>query len=164
VLLSLALLGAAGVSKARLDAQALEHDSLIVEGKVLRLWVTTGKGAGRHVAYEYPASLEREAGMLRGETTLSRVYFDPLKEAGPIAVKVCRTNAPNHQVIGEPPRTFASLAAVAIALGLLALVGLAGVVNLLWWWLCRQTPGLVWHLSWSVKRVSWRLPTDGRYP
>src|SRR5262245_48231486 len=50
------LFGTAWVIKCRFEALALERDAVIIDGTVVRLWVTTGRGSGlHHVAYEYPA-------------------------------------------------------------------------------------------------------------
>jgi hypothetical protein len=156
VLIGVSLLGAAWVIKCRSDALALERDGVTVEGKVLRLWVTTGKGSSFYVAYEYPVPPELEAHTFLGETRLDQEQFAKLKEGGPVAVRVCRTDPANHQVLGEPHRVFASIAALAFCLGFLALLALAGVVNLWWWWICRgrPRPGPVFVVS--VINVRWR--------
>jgi hypothetical protein len=141
VLIGLSLLGTAWLLKCRSDTLALEQDSVTVKGRVLRLWITTGKGASFHVAYEYPASTGGDAQVFRNEIVMSEKRFDALKEGGPIAVMVCSTNPANHQVVGERPRTWSSSAAVLLYLGFLALLTLAGVVNLGWWWVSCRKPG-----------------------
>jgi uncharacterized protein DUF3592 len=139
----LSLLGTAWVIKCRSEALALERDAVTIDGTVVRLWVTPGRGSGvHHVAYEYRAPSEVEARTFQGETTtLSDEHFARLEEGGPIAVKVCRTDPPNHQVVGASTRVFASTAALAFSLGVLALLTLAGVINLWWWWISHRRSG-----------------------
>src|SRR5262245_25703244 len=88
-LLVLSLLGGAWVLKCRSDDLALEQDSVIVQGKVLRLWVTSGKRSSTcHVAYEYQAPGEAKARTFQGETRLDDEHFARLTEGGLLAVKV----------------------------------------------------------------------------
>jgi hypothetical protein len=134
-LIVLSILGDAGVIKCRSQAPALERDAVTVEGRVLRLWITTGKGSGLQVAYEYLPPTDSEARTIQGETKIDNEHFVRLKEGGSVAVRVCRTDPSNHQVLGEPPRVLASAAAFTFTIGLLALPALAGVVNLWWWWI-----------------------------
>jgi hypothetical protein len=141
---------------------ALERDSVIVEGKVLRLRTNAHRRYGHHVAYEYSAPPELEARTFQGETNrLPKEHFDRLKEGGPIAVTICRTDPANHQVFGEPPRSFASAAALAFSLGILALLGLAGVINL-WWWVSRgrDRPAQVLVLDLKSVKVWPREPKE----
>src|SRR5262245_6206196 len=103
--------------------------------------MTRAKKGWRYcVEYDYPALPEAGPPTFRNKTELPREYFDPLKEGGPIATKVCRTDPANHQVAGQPPRTFSSTAATLFCLGLLALLALAGAINLWWWWVSRRKP------------------------
>jgi hypothetical protein len=140
-LIVLSLLGAAYAIKCRSEALALEHDSVTVEGRVLHLKTARGKGGWSfRVAYEYPAPPETESKLFRNETRLPKEPFGLLKEGGPIAVKVSRTDPANHQVVGEHPRAFSNPAAMPIALGLLALLALVGGINLWWWWVSRRNP------------------------
>jgi hypothetical protein len=140
-LIVLSLLGAAYVIKCRSEALTLEHDSVTVEGKVLHLKTTRGKGGwGFRVEYEYPAPPETESQVFRNETRLPKEHFGLLKEGGPIAVKVSRTDPANHQVVGEHPRAFSNKVAMPFALGLLALLALVGGINLWWWWVSRRNP------------------------
>jgi hypothetical protein len=134
VLIGLSLLGAAWFLKCRSDALALQQDSAIVQGKVVRLWITTGKGASFHVTYEYPASVAADAPVLKKEALLYKEHFDRMKEGGPSSVRVCRSDPANHQVVGAPPRIWSTGAALLLYLGFLALLMLAGVINLWWWW------------------------------
>jgi hypothetical protein len=152
-LIGLSMLGAAWVIKCRSDALSLERDAVTVEGKVLRLWVTTGKGSGLHVAYEYPDPLELGARTFRDETKLDDEHFALLKEGGPVAVDVCRTNPANHQVVGKDRRVLASNAALVFCIGLLALPALAGVINLWWWCVSHRKPGPCQVFILSVKTV-----------
>jgi hypothetical protein len=137
-LLVLSLLGARWACQRRSDALALERDSLIVEGKVVQLWTTRGKGMHYHVAYQYPASPDAGAPVLRGEDELPERDFSRLEVGGPLAVKVSRADPTNHLVHGARPRAFSDPAALPIALGVLATLALAGLVNLGWWWTCRR--------------------------
>jgi hypothetical protein len=138
----LSLLGAAWMIQCRFQALALERDAVTVEGTVVRLWVTTNKGSViHHVAYEYPAPPGEEARTFQGKTKLPEEHIAFLKQGGPIAVKVCRTDPANHQVVGESGRVLASTAAFALCLGLLAVLALAGAVNLWWWWISYRKSG-----------------------
>ena len=140
--LVLSLLGAAWVLKCRFEALALQQDSVNVEGKVVRLWMTKPKNRTYyHVEYQYPAPPEGDTPLFRDKAELDEQHFIRLKEGGPITVKVCRTDPANHQVVGESPRVFSSTAAMLFSLGLLALLALAGVLMLWWWWICRLKPG-----------------------
>ena len=140
--LVLSLLGAPWVLKCRSEALALEQDSVNVEGKVVRLWRTKPKNRTHYrVEYEYPAPPEAHPAVFRDKAELDEQHFIRLKEGGPIAVKVCRTDPANHQVVGESPRVFLDTAATVFCLGLLALLALAGVINLWWWWISRREPG-----------------------
>jgi hypothetical protein len=71
-LIVLSLLGAGWAFKCRFDALALEQDSAIVEGKVVRLWITHGKGQHYRVAYQYPAAADAGARVLQDEAELPR--------------------------------------------------------------------------------------------
>jgi hypothetical protein len=142
IFLILSLLGAAWVLKCRAEALDLEHDSVIVDGKVLRLWKTKPKNRTYfRVEYEYPASLKAGTPMFRDTAEVDEQQFNGLKEGGPIAVKVCRTDPSNHQVVGESPRVFLNKAAMVFCLGLIALLALAGVIMLWWWWISRRKAG-----------------------
>jgi hypothetical protein len=138
--LTLALLGAAWVLKCRSDALALERDNVTVSGKVLRLWVSTGKGSHKHVAYQYPAPSDAETRTFHDDSQISDEAFARLKEGGPIAVKVCRTDPTIHQIAGGSGPAMASTAAMYLCLGVLAFLALMGVINLGWWWKCRRNP------------------------
>jgi hypothetical protein len=136
----ISLLLAAWALKCRSDALALEGDSVMVEGKVLRLWVTHGKGLHHHVAYEYPATPDAGARLLQSEEQIPEKAFDRLKVGGPVAVKVCRSDPANHLVAGARPRAFSDPLALPFVLGILAMLALAGAINLWWWWFCRRRP------------------------
>jgi hypothetical protein len=141
-LLVLSLLGTAWVIKCRCEALALEQDPVNVEGKVLRLWTTQERRRVHyHVEYEYSAPADVDTKVLRDWTELPEVYFKRLKEGGPVGIKVCRTDPGNHQVAGERPRVFSSSAAMFFCLGVLAILALAGVLNLAWWWISYAKPG-----------------------
>jgi hypothetical protein len=152
-LIGLSMLGVAWVIKCRSDALALERDAVTVEGKVLSLWVTTGKGSSLHVAYEYPDPLDLEARNFKGETKLDNEHFALLKVGGPVAVDVCRTSPANHQLVGQDRRVLASNAALVFCIGLLALPALAGVLNLWWWWVSRRMPRPVHVFVMTVKTI-----------
>jgi hypothetical protein len=149
------------VLKCRAEALALEQDSVTVEGKVVQLWTTRLKNRTCfQVAYEYPARPEADGPPFRDTAEVDEQHFRQLIEGAPIALKVCRTDPANHQVVGEPPRVFSSTAATLLCLGFLALLALAGVIMLWWWWICRRKPGatqlfvLFRFSSWGIKSVS----------
>jgi hypothetical protein len=110
---------------------------MIIEGKVVRLWISHGKGAHYHVAYQYSATAG--ARVLQGEVEIPEREFQRLEVDGPLGVKVCRADPANHLVHGATQRTSSDPAELAIALGLLGMLGLAGVFNLWWWWACRRS-------------------------
>jgi hypothetical protein len=111
----------------------------MVDGKVVRLWETSGKGAGWHVAYEYPASADAGAPVLQSEDLLQTAGdFSRLKVGGPIAVRVCRADPANHLANGAPQRAFSNPVSYPIALAVVATLALAGIANLGWWWACRR--------------------------
>ena len=139
MLIVLSLLGTWWTLRCRADALALERDSAIVEGHVVQLWVTHGKGQHYWVAYEYPATLNAGAAALQGEVGMPKECFDRLKVGGPVAVKVCRTDPTNHLVLGARPRMASDPAVVAAAMVILALIALAGIINVAWWRICRRT-------------------------
>ena len=140
--LAVALLGAAWVLKCRSDTLALEQDPVIVEGKVVQLWKAPNRRRWHcYVRYEYPAPPQMDAHVFRNETELAELHFNRLQEGGLVAVKVCRTDPANHQVVGEHARIFSSTAAMYLCLGLLALLATAGVFNLWWWWVSCGKPG-----------------------
>jgi hypothetical protein len=139
--LFLSLLGTAWVIKCRSAALALEGDAAIVDGTVVRLWITTGKGSGvHHVAYEYALPPLPAAHSFHGETRLSDEQFARLRQGGPIAVRMCRSDPANHRLAIEAAPVLASTAALAFSLALLAVLALAGGINLWWWWVCRGKP------------------------
>jgi hypothetical protein len=140
VLIALSLFCAAWLIKWRFDALALERDSVTVEGKVLRLWTTrANNGPAYRVEYEYSAPLEAEPRVFREQVQLYEEYFNALREGGPIAVTVCRTDPTNHRVLGEAPRASSSIAALVFGLTFVAFLALVGGFNL-WWWICRRKP------------------------
>jgi hypothetical protein len=129
--LVLSLLGTACVLKCRAEALALEQDSVNVEGRVVRLWTTKPKNRTYfRVEYEYPAQPNADTPTFQDKAELDEQHFQRLKEGGPIAVKICRTDPANHQVGGESPRVFSSTAATLVCLGLIALLALAGATML----------------------------------
>src|SRR4029453_1470132 len=132
----------------RASALALENDPVHVQGKVLRLW-TTNENNGRHyrVEYAYSAPPGADSRHFQNKTELPKEIFNRLKEDGPIAVKVCRTDASNHQVLGERPRAYLDNASLRQTLGILALLAGAGAINLWWWWVSRREPVLFWSSS-----------------
>jgi hypothetical protein len=156
VLIIVPALLAAWAGKCRSEAIALEQDPVTVEGKVLRLWTTPGKGSRiPHVAYEYPAPPGLEPQTFQGEGRIKDALFARLKEGGPITVKVCRTDPGNHQVVGEfPPRL--SSTSFAVWLGILALPALGGINCLWWWWVCRGLPRPKSVLFLGCINVLWR--------
>ena len=148
--LAVALFGAAWVLKCRFDALALEQDPVIVEGKVVQLWKAPNRRRWHcYVRYEYPAPPQMGAHVFRNETELAEQHFNRLQEGGPVAVKVCRTDPANHQVVGEGARIFSSSAALFLCLGILALLAAAGVFNLWWWWVScgKPAPARVYVIS-----------------
>jgi hypothetical protein len=134
--LTVSLLGTAWVIKCRADALALERDSVNVDGKVIRLWVTEANN-GHHYRVEYEYQVPPEPRVFRDKTELFEEHFNRLNEGGPIALKVCRTDLANHQALGEPRRLFSRTAALLVWLSLLGLLALAAVINIWWWWFCR---------------------------
>jgi len=140
-LIVVSLLGAGGVVKGRSDALALEQDAVYVEGTVVRRWMTPAKNSWHyHVEYEYPAPSAADPQAFHDTARLSEEYFNRLREGGPIVVAVCRGDPANHQVVGESPCLFASATATLVSLIFLALLALAGVINLWWWSISRVEP------------------------
>jgi hypothetical protein len=155
ILVALALLGTAWVTKCRCEALALEQESVNIEGKVVRRWTTQERRRVRYrVEYEYPASGEVDGRVFRDWTELPEEYFKRLQDGGPISVTVCRTDPGNHQVTGEAPRVFSSSAAMYFCLGVLAVLALAGVLNLAWWWISYGKPGPAQDFFWPRLRES----------
>jgi len=138
VIVALSLLGALWVLKCRFEALALERDSEIVEGKVVRLRVTKDVKNRPHYWAEYDGPLELQAVIPRREVELPKDHFDRLTEGGPIPLRVCRTDPANHQFVGEHPRLFLSTGAMLSCLTVLALSALAGLMNLWWWCVSRN--------------------------
>jgi len=137
----LSILGAVWIVKCRADALALERDNVTVEGTVFRKWVSTGKGSTKYIAYEFAAGSEGEAPRtIHGDTRIDAAYFESLKPGSPISIKMCRTDPDNHQVIGGQGHFISSSGAMFVCLGVLALLALAGAINLWWWWVCRRLP------------------------
>jgi hypothetical protein len=145
-LIVFSLFGAKWAFQLRSDALALEADSVIVEGRVVRFWITHGKGTHHHVAYQYPATADAGARLLQGEAVLPERQIVQLEVGGPLPVKVCRSDPANHLVPGATQRAFSHPAELPIALGFLAMLALAGAVNLGWWWIGRPS-GTRWRFS-----------------
>jgi|SRR5579884_220280 len=99
-LILFALLGAIWACQCRSRALALENDGVIVEGKVLKLWITQGKGRHYHVAYEYPAGTNPEERVLQDEDELPEAEAGRLKVGGPLKVRVEPADPTNHRVRG----------------------------------------------------------------
>jgi len=137
-LIVLSLLGAGWAFQRRADALALERDSIIVEGKVVKLWITHGKGVHFRVTYQYPESGDLATLMFQGEDALPEREFHQLDVGGPLAVKVCPADPANHLIHGARPRPFSNPAGFPIALAVLVAMALAGIINLGWWWACRR--------------------------
>jgi hypothetical protein len=95
-LVLLSLLGTWHVLKGRSDALALERDPVVVQGKVLGLWVTTGKGAAHRVRYEYSAATDNGLLVQRQETNVPEKYYLRLEVGGPVPVVYCRANPAHH--------------------------------------------------------------------
>src|SRR5438067_1367434 len=76
-LIVISLLAATWAFQCRSDALALERDAMMIDGNVVRLWVTSGNN-GRHyrVAYEYPVAVDRGAPLLQGEGEIPQKDFD----------------------------------------------------------------------------------------
>jgi hypothetical protein len=51
-----------------------------------------------------PLPPQMGAHVFRNETQLAEQHFDRLQKGGPVAVKVCRPDPANHQVVGERAR------------------------------------------------------------
>jgi hypothetical protein len=133
------IVGAIWVMKCRSDALAFEQDNVTVEGTVLRKWVSAGKGQTKYITYEFTAGPEGEAPrMIHGNTIVNGAYFERLKPGSPISIQMCRTDPANHEVVGGQGHLFSSGGAVLVCLGVLALLALAGAINLWWWWVCRR--------------------------
>jgi hypothetical protein len=134
----ISLLLAGWALKCEFGVLAFGGDSLIVEGTVLRLWVTeVDKGRHYLVAYEYPATLEAGARLLRGEDEIPEKDFARLEAGGPVAITVCRSDPANHLVAGARPRVLSDRLAVHCVLGIVAILAVAGAGNLAWW-MCRR--------------------------
>jgi hypothetical protein len=140
-LVGLSLLGAAWVIHGRSAVLALERDPVRVDGRVVRLWVTK-ENNGHHYRVEYEYAAEAGGRVFRGETQLLPAHYDMLREGGPIAMNVSRSDPANHQVIGGRPPMFASAESMRVPLGFVGLFAAAGAVNLWWWWVSRGTAGL----------------------
>jgi hypothetical protein len=141
VLVLFALLGSWYVLWCRSAALALRRDPVPVQGKVLRLWTTTAKGAHHHVRYEYSAPTDNGPLVVRHEAILAEKDYGRLDVGGPVAVTYCRTNPANH-LIGSPPLPpYPDCGAVAVPLFILTLLAAAGCINLWAWWAARPWPG-----------------------
>jgi hypothetical protein len=139
IFLALAPIVTVAVFKYRFEALALEEDSVLVEGKVAHLWIASFRRSVHYqVEYEYSSPPAADAQIFRNQTEIGEQYFKRLHEGGPIAVKVCCTDVAKHQVVGEPPRVFSSVAAMFVCLGVAAVLAMAGAANLGWWWICRR--------------------------
>jgi hypothetical protein len=102
LVMGLAVVGMFFLLKAWLDYRALEQEPVVVEGKVLRLWVTGGnKGRTYHVAYQYQLALEQGSGLVEQEAAVGGDYFALLAVDGPIRVTYCRSNPGNVRVPGD---------------------------------------------------------------
>jgi hypothetical protein len=139
-LILLSLLGTWYVFKCRSDALALEGDPVVVQGKVLALWVTTGKGSHHHVRYEYAASTEDGLLVQRGEAYVSEKDYRRLEVGGPVPVVYCRTNPANHVLKCLPAGMSANWWAVLVYLVMMGLLAAAGCINLWAWWVARARP------------------------
>ena len=133
ILVLLSIVGTAWLIKARCDAVALEEDSLDVEGTVVSKWY---KRSRCMIAYEYPAN----ESFIRGEARVSPEHFARLKAGEPIAVKICRGDPANHQVVGAYPRIFSTRATVPFYAGMLTLLAGGGVICLWLSWASRPPP------------------------
>ena len=155
LLLGLALilfsgLGTWYVLSCRAGALALERDPVSVQGKVLDLWVTTGKGAHHHVRYEYSAATDTGPLAFRRKTTLSEKDYRRLEVGGAVTVTYARTNPAYHVIGGAPPPAYTNCWALAAALFILALLAAAGCINLGAWWVARARRGkdMGWLKPW----------------
>ena len=139
----LPLLGAVWVLKCRSEALALEHHSVNIEGKVVRLWVINDvkKRPHFHVEYEYDAPAQADLSVFRDELEVRERRFTEFQVGGPISLRVCQADPANHQVVGTPPRILLSRAATLFCLGILSLLALAGTFMLWWWWVSSGKSG-----------------------
>jgi hypothetical protein len=87
VMIALSLLGAIWVLKCRVEALALEQDSEIVEGTVVRLRVTKDVKNRPHYWTEYDGPLDLQTVILRREVELPKDHFDRLKERGTVPLE-----------------------------------------------------------------------------
>jgi hypothetical protein len=155
----ISLLAAMWAFKCRTDVLALEQDSVIVEGKIVRLWVSSANnGLHYRLAYEYPPTPHAEARWLQGQDELSERDFNRLAEGGPVAVKLCRSDPANHVVAGGRPRAFSNPLALPFVLGILSILALAGVMNVGWWWMCRGPRSVGAVLVLRAKRTTSTAP------
>jgi hypothetical protein len=140
-LILLALVGTWYVFKCRSDALALERDPVAVQGKVLALWVTTGKGSHHHVRYEYSAATDNGPRVVRDEAYVPTTSYHRLEVGGPVLVVYCRTNPTYHWLGSVPPPASANGWAAVAFLFILALLAAAGCINLWAWWAARPWLG-----------------------
>jgi hypothetical protein len=138
-LVGLSLLGAWATFKCRADFLALEQDPVVVEGRVLKLWVTASKRSRtHHVLCEYSAQTETGSSVVERKEKLPEKSFSQLTVGGPIAVQYCRTDPENCLIQGQALPTFSNAGAVVAALAILGVFALIGCINLWAWWATRR--------------------------
>jgi hypothetical protein len=122
------------------NEQALTADPVVVQGTVLRLWTTTGKGAANHVEYRFELPSEGGVLFVQREDPVDDAHFAPLHVDGPIDVLYCRTDPSIHHVIGDRSMRFADGRSAVAMLVIVAVMMLPGAAMIWEWWSARRSP------------------------
>jgi hypothetical protein len=132
-LMALPLLPAWYVVHCWRNEQALTADPVAVQGTVLRLWVTTGKGPANHVEYRFELPSENGTVFVQREDPVDDAHFAPLQVGGPIDVLYCRTDPSIHRVVGDQSLRFANGRSAVAMLIMVAVMMLPGAATI-WEW------------------------------
>ena len=136
------------------NEQALAADPVVVQGTVLRLWTTTGKGAANHVGYRFELPSENGTWVVQREDRVDDAYFAPLRVGGPVEVHYCRTDPSIFHVAGDRSLRFADGRSVAAVLVIVAVMMLPGAA-MIWEWrgARRPVPQLAIVVDGHVERI-----------